>query len=81
MKKVPIHEVKRNLATFVSEAAKGERILITRHGRPAAALEASDREHLVVGAHAGRAKLRPALHNATRGRFLEVLAEDRRGGT
>ena len=80
MKKVPIHEIKRNLAAFVSEAARGERILITRHGRPTATLEASGREHLVVGERSSRARLRPALRNASRGKFLEVLSADRRGG-
>jgi hypothetical protein len=65
MKKVPICEIKR--------------VLMTRHGRPTATLEASGREYLVVGERSGRARLRPALRNASRGKFLEVLAADRRG--
>ena len=80
MKKVPIHELKRNLAFFVSEAANGERILITRHKKPVAALAFPESEYLFVGAHFGKGRLRPALDHGSHGKFLKVLEDDRRSG-
>lgn len=78
MKTVSIDELKRNLASLVAAAAGGERILITRHRRPVASLSQADLEHVHVGVLAGRASLKPLLRAATRGAYLEVLAEDRR---
>jgi prevent-host-death family protein len=79
MKTVSIHELKRNLSAFVADAAGGERILITRHGRPVASLAAADLEHVHVGTRTGRAALRPLFKAATKGAYLDVLADDRRG--
>ena len=78
MKTVPIDELKRKLSTFVAEAAGGEHIVITRHGRPIASLTRADREHVHVGSRAGRGALRPLLKAATKGAYLDVLADDRR---
>jgi prevent-host-death family protein len=78
MRTASIDELKRNLSAFVAAAAGGERILITRHGRPVASLTRADLEHVHVGAAAGRATLRPLFKAATRGAYLDVLAEDRR---
>ena len=78
MKTVSIDELKRNLASLVAAAAGGERILITRHRRPVASLSRANLEYVHVGALAGRASLKPLLRAATRGAYLEVLAEDRR---
>ena len=78
MKTVSLDELKRNLASLVAAAAGGERILIMRHRRPVAWLSRADLEHVHVGAAAGRASLMPLFHAATRGAYLEVLAEDRR---
>jgi prevent-host-death family protein len=78
MKTVSIHELKRHLSALVDEAARGGRILITRHRRPVASLTAPDLEHLHVGSRSRRASLRPLLRAPTRGAYLEVLAEDRR---
>jgi antitoxin (DNA-binding transcriptional repressor) of toxin-antitoxin stability system len=80
MKTASIDELKRNLASFVAAAEGGERIIITRHGRPVASLSRAGLEHVHVGALAGRARLKPLLRAATRGAYLEVLAEDRRAG-
>jgi prevent-host-death family protein len=71
-------ELKRKLSAFVADAAGGERIVITRHGRPVASLTRADLEHVHVGARAGRATLRPLLKSATKGAYLAVLADDRR---
>jgi prevent-host-death family protein len=79
MKTVSIDELKRNLSALVTDAAGGARIVITRHGRPVASLTRADLEHVHVGARAGRATLRPLFRAATRGAYLDVLADDRRG--
>jgi len=81
MKTVPIDELKRNLALLVTEAARGGRIVITRHGRPVALLTRADLEHVHVGARARRGALKPLLEAPTRGAYLQVLADDRRPAT
>jgi antitoxin (DNA-binding transcriptional repressor) of toxin-antitoxin stability system len=77
VKTVSIDELKRNLAALVAAAAGGERIVITRHGRPVASLSRVDFEHLHVGPLAERAHLKPLLRAPTRGAYLQVLADDR----
>ncbi|MGH7392815.1 MAG: type II toxin-antitoxin system Phd/YefM family antitoxin [Candidatus Rokuibacteriota bacterium] len=78
MRTVSIDELKRNLSAMVAAAAEGEHIVITRHRRPVASLTRSDLEHVHVGPRAGRGALRPFLKAATKGAYLEVLADDRR---
>ncbi|MEK6608084.1 MAG: type II toxin-antitoxin system prevent-host-death family antitoxin [Myxococcota bacterium] len=79
MKRVSVYELKRSLSSYAREAAEGEPILVTRHGRPLVWLRSADQEHVHVGRLFGRASLRPALKRASRGRYLEVLLDDRRG--
>jgi prevent-host-death family protein len=81
MKTVPIYELKRNLSSLLAEAARGARIVITRHRRPVALLTRADLEHVHVGARARRGTLKPLLKAATRGAYLQVLVEDRRQAT
>ena len=81
MKTVSIDELKRNLSAFIADAARGEQIVITRHGRPIASLTRADLEHVHVGAAAGRARLRPLFKAPTKGAYLDVLADDRRART
>lgn len=38
MKKVKVNEVREHLAKYLSEAEKGEEIIITRHAKPVARL-------------------------------------------
>lgn len=78
MKTVSIDELKRNLSALLAEVAEGEHILITRHRRPVALLTRADLEHVHVGSRAGRGALRPLLRSATKGAYLDVLADDRR---
>lgn len=78
MKTVPIQQLKQRLSALLADAAAGERILITRHRRPIAVLASADLEHIHVGARFGKAALRPLFNRATKGRYLEVLEEDRR---
>lgn len=78
MKTVSIDELKRNLSSFIDRAAAGERIVITRHRRPVAALAPAGSEHVHVGSRFGRARLKPVAKGPTRGAYLSVLLEDRR---
>ena len=78
MKTVPLAELKRRLSALIDEAAAGERILITRHRRPAASLGPVDFEHVTIGAKFGRGELTPLLRSETDGQYLRVLQDDRR---
>jgi prevent-host-death family protein len=78
MKTVTIDELKRNLSACIDEAAAGERFVITKHRRPVASLTAAGTEDLRIGSRFGRARLKPALKDPTRGQSLAVLLEDRR---
>jgi len=77
MKKVSIQGLKAKLSATVAEAENGETILITRHNTPVAQLSPALTGHLHRGARVGKARLRPALKRATRGRYLAMLIEDR----
>ncbi len=77
MKTVPIQELKRRLSALIDAAAAGERVLVTRHRVPVALLTSAGLEHVHVGRKFGRGTLRPLMRRATKGRFLDVLAEDR----
>jgi len=78
MRTVSIDELKRNLSALLAAVGSGEHIVITRHRRPVASLTRPDLEHVHVGSRAGRGALRPLLKSATKGSYLEVLADDRR---
>ncbi len=80
MKTVPIHDLKKRLSALIEEAGRGEEILVTKHRRPVVRLSSAAHEHLHVGARFGAGALTAAAENATRGRYLVVLADDRRGG-
>lgn len=80
MKQVSLQELKTQLSKLVEEAAAGERILITRYKRPIAELGAPSTTGLRVGENYGRGLPGPLFRNATRGRYLELLEEDRREG-
>jgi prevent-host-death family protein len=77
VKEVSIQELKKNLSAYVRRASEGERIVITRHHRPVALLGSASPQNVHRGKRFGRARLSPLLKNATRGRYLEVLADDR----
>jgi prevent-host-death family protein len=79
MKQVTLQALKRHLSKLVREAASGERIVITRYRRPVAELSAADRGGLHVGSKVGKGSLEPLFHDATRGRYLQILEEDRYG--
>jgi prevent-host-death family protein len=79
MKTVSMDELKKRLSELVLEAGGGKEILITRHHRPVARLAPAGTEHLHRGRRFGKARLRSLFRGKTRGKYLEVLAEDRRG--
>jgi prevent-host-death family protein len=77
MKQISIHDLKAHLSAAVAEAQAGETILITRHSQPVAQLGPPRRAHVHRGSAVGTGPLRPALKRATKGRYLDVLLEDR----
>jgi prevent-host-death family protein len=77
---VPIGDLKQALSSYIDDAANGERVVVTRHGRPVALIIGAEHERLTVGAQFGRGSLRPLLSRASKGRYLSVLEDDRRGG-
>lgn len=79
MKKVPLHELKRRLSALVSEVEAGESFLVTRHKRVVAQL-VPPTPHLHVGSLFGDGTITPLLRGRTKGRYLDVIADDRRGG-
>jgi prevent-host-death family protein len=79
MKEISIQDLKAKLSAAVAEAESGHIILITRHNRPVARLAPADVPHTHVGKNLRRGTLKPLLKQATRGRYLAVLLEDRRG--
>jgi prevent-host-death family protein len=79
MKQISIQDLKGQLSAVVAAAEAGATILITRHNLPVATLSPADVPRVHVGKHFGRAKLKPLLKTSTRGRYLEVLLDDRRG--
>jgi len=80
MKMIPIQQLKRRLSEFLAQARSGARLVITRHKKPVALLTSAELESVRVGSRFGRGKLRPALDRAaTGGKYLAVLADDRRG--
>lgn len=80
MKTVSLQDLKNRLSSLVAEAASGIRVLITRHRRPIAMLAPPAIPAVRVGSRFGRGQLEPLLDHATHGRYLAVLAEDRREG-
>jgi antitoxin (DNA-binding transcriptional repressor) of toxin-antitoxin stability system len=79
VKRIPLHELKRRLSALVSAAEGGESFLVTRHKRIVAQL-VPPAPHLHVGSRYGDGTITPLLRGPTKGRYLDVLADDRRGG-
>jgi prevent-host-death family protein len=77
MKKVSIQDLKARLSAAVAEAESGQTILITRHNEPVAQLGPATVHHVHRGEHVGKGRLRSVVKNATNGRYLDVLKDDR----
>jgi prevent-host-death family protein len=77
MKMVSIQHLKAKLSAMVAEAESGETIIITRHNAPVAQLSPAGAESVHRGKAVGAGRIRAALKRGTKGRYLEVLLEDR----
>jgi prevent-host-death family protein len=51
---VPVHAAKTQLSKLIDAVARGERVVITRHGAPAAELVAARKARLRIGGLKGR---------------------------
>ena len=76
MKEISIQDLKANLSAVIAEAESGRTILITRHNAPVARLGPPD-SHVHPARSTDRSALKPAIKGGTKGRYLEVLLEDR----
>jgi prevent-host-death family protein len=75
---ISVQELKARLSEMLRRASAGEKVLVTRHGRALAVINAADDRSLHTGSNFGTARLRPAFDRpASRGRYLEELANDR----
>lgn len=79
MEMVPIHLLKQQLSRVIAEAEAGKTLLVTRHKRVVARIVPPEAD-LHTGSRFGRGSIKPLLKGPTRGRYLEVIADDRRGG-
>ena len=77
MKQISIQDLKAHLSAAVAEAQAGATIVITRHREPVAQLCPARQPSVHRGASVGTGRLRSALRDGTKGRYLKVLLEDR----
>jgi antitoxin (DNA-binding transcriptional repressor) of toxin-antitoxin stability system len=77
MKTVSILHLKATLSATIAEAEAGATILVTRHGEAVAQVGPPAAAGVHVGRQVGAYRLRPAIRQNTRGRYLKVLDEDR----
>ena len=74
---VSIQSLKARLSAVVAEAESGETVIITRHNAPVAQLSPARTQPVHRGKNVGGGRIRAALKRGTKGRYLEVLLEDR----
>jgi len=79
MERVPIHKLKQRLSQVIAAAEAGQTLLVTRHQRVVARIVPPE-PHLHRGSQFGQGRIRAVLNGPTRGRYLDVIADDRRGG-
>jgi prevent-host-death family protein len=77
MKVVSIQDLKARLSAVVAEAESGDTIIITRHNAPVAQLSPARVPSIHRGKNVGRGRIKAAVKRGTKGRYLEVLLEDR----
>lgn len=78
MKKVPLKELKENLAHWAEVAALGESLEVTKHNKPYIMLIPCALPHVRAGQNVGKIFLTPALKkDPTRRAWLDTLLEDR----
>jgi len=77
MKQVSIQALKARLSAMVADAESGDTIIITRHNTPVAQLSPATAQSVHRGRNVGSRRLRAALKRGTKGRYLDVLRDDR----
>lgn len=79
--RITMDELRSRLSALVDEAARGARIVITRRGKDVALLGPAENEHTHRGRRFGKSAFKAAVEKDMDGRYLQVLAEDRRSET
>ena len=74
---VSIQDLKAALSAMIARAEDGETILVTRHNEPVAQLGPARAAAVHRGKNVGGGRLKAAVKRGTKGRYLEVLLEDR----
>ena len=78
MKRISIQDLKSGLSAAIAEAESGQTVLVTRHNRAVARLSPlAPVQRQGGGGTLGAPALTPLLRKATRGRYLQVLLDDR----
>jgi len=77
MKLVSIQDLQANLSALIAEAESGGTILITRHNAPVVELRPARSASVHRGRNVGFGRISQALKRGTKGRYLDVLMEDR----
>jgi len=77
MKQMSIQTLKAQLSAAVAEAQSGRTIVVTRHNEPVAHLSPAQAAHVHPGRRPGAWRLKPAVRQGTKGRYLQVLSDDR----
>lgn len=77
MKQISIQDLKAQLSATVAEAESGATIIVTRHNEPVAQLGPAQPRNVHRGKGAAGGRLKPAVKRGTKGRYMEVLLEDR----
>jgi len=77
MKQISLQDLKSGLSSAIAEAESGNVIVITRHNRPVAQLTPVRPPSVHRGKNYGKGTLKSVLDRATKGRYLEMLLEDR----
>lgn len=77
MESVPLNELKKDLAYWTEQAAKGKVIQVTKYNRPYVILTKAPTAGLYIGKRVGKPFSNSSFKAATQGKFLEYLLEDR----
>ena len=77
MKRVSLKDLKQNLGTWVEIAHQGNSVEVMKYNRPFVMIVPWNPSELHVGSQVGKIQLTPCLKNATKGKWLEYLDEDR----
>ena len=77
MKQISIQDLKASLSAAIAEAESGNTLVITRHNEAVAQLIPAHSRHVHRGKKIEAGGLKPAIKRATKGRYLDILLQDR----